>query len=253
MKRFVLAAVLACSFVVALSAQPAHAQFGRMRGYGGRAGGAYYGSYYSPYSYGYSPYTYGYSSWSYPYSTGYYTPYAASNYGWSSAYAGVPGYRGYYSYREPYYSTGSYVTPSTWDTNNPQYSVDARTMNTYRSFYSPEQDSNQTTIRVLVPDPNAKVTFDDSTTQQMGTDRLFITPQLDPNKTYSYTVKATWMENGKEVTRSQEAKVQPGRQVTVDFRTATGDQPLPLPREDRRELREERREERRNEIPKQPD
>src|SRR5258707_6795828 len=94
MKRFVLAAVLACSFVVALSAQPAQAQFfGRMRGgYGGRYGGGYYGSYYSPY-------TYGYSSWSYPSWSGYYTtPYASSNYGWTSAYA-----PSYYSYRtEPY-------------------------------------------------------------------------------------------------------------------------------------------------------
>jgi uncharacterized protein (TIGR03000 family) len=126
-------------------------------------------------------------------------------------------------------------------------------MNTYRSFYSPEQNTNQATIRVLVPDPNAKVTFDDSTTQQTGTDRLFTSPQLDPTKTYSYTVKATWMENGKEATGSQDVKVQSGRQATVDFRTATGDRPLPLPREDRRELREERRDEKRNENPKQRD
>jgi uncharacterized protein (TIGR03000 family) len=232
MKRFVLAVVLACSVAIALSAQPAHAQmFGRYRGYGGGYGRGYYGSYYSPYSYGYyRPYSYGYYS---PYyTTGYYTPYASSNYGWTSAYVGVPGYR---------------------DASYPQYSLDARNMTTYRSFYAPEQDANQATIRVLVPDPNAKVTFDDSTTQQMGTDRLFTSPPLDPNKTYSYTVKATWMENGKEATRSQEVKVQPGRSTTVDFRTATGDRPLPLPREDRRELREERREERRNENPKQPD
>jgi uncharacterized protein (TIGR03000 family) len=93
-----------------------------------------------------------------------------------------------------------------------------------------------------VPDPNAKVTFDDSTTQQMGTDRLFTTPTLDPSKTYSYTVKATWMENGKEATRSQEVKVQPGRQTTVDLRTAATGESAPLPREEKR-----------NDIPKQPD
>jgi uncharacterized protein (TIGR03000 family) len=72
---------------------------------------------------------------------------------------------------------------------------------------------------VLVPDPNARVSFDDTQTRQTGTERVFNTPALDPDKSYTYTVRATWMENGQEVTRKKDIRVQAGRDITVDFRT----------------------------------
>jgi uncharacterized protein (TIGR03000 family) len=91
-----------------------------------------------------------------------------------------------------------------------------------------------------VPDPNARVFFDDAPTQQQGTDRVFTTPPLDPNKTYSYTVRATWTENGREINRSKDVRVQPGRTAMVDFRAADlrdNSENVPNPREDRRDLR----------------
>ena len=50
-------------------------------------------------------------------------------------------------------------------------------------------------------------------------------PPLAEGK-YSYEVRATWSDNGKEVTRAQTIQVAPGRNVTVDF-TANQDQKGP--------------------------
>jgi uncharacterized protein (TIGR03000 family) len=180
-----------------------------------------YGYYNTPYySTYYSPYYYGYSTWSYRPWYGYYvTPYAYRNYGWTTTYSS-PIYTTYNTYRTEPYAINTTMTPAASGTS------------TYRSFYSPDQGTDTANIRVLLPDPNARVTFDDTATQQMGNDRLFTSPPLDPNKTYTYNVQAMWMENGKEVTRSQEVKVQAGRQATADFR-APQSPALPPPREDR--------------------
>jgi uncharacterized protein (TIGR03000 family) len=124
--------------------------------------------------------------------------------GWPSAYVGVPSM--------PF-----------WNTADPQYSQRARDLNTYQSFYAPSLGGADTTIRVDVPDPNARVFFDDTPTRQQGMDRVFSSPLLDPNKTYTYTIRATWNDNGREVTRSQDVRVQAGQSATVDFRKM-GDQ-----------------------------
>jgi uncharacterized protein (TIGR03000 family) len=89
---------------------------------------------------------------------------------------------------------------------------------TRQSFYSPAGMSNRANIRVTVPNPNARVYFEDGSTTESGTDRLFTSPALDPSKSYVYTVRATWTEDGQEVTRTKEVKVQAGREAAVDFR-----------------------------------
>ncbi len=234
MKKCVLVGALACCCLVALSASPADAGPLR-RNRGGREAVYYSDGGYMPY-YGYD--SYGGSSY-------YVTPYAASNYGWNNgwppAYVGMPAYGNQYSYGYPGYGINSYVAPAAWDTSNPQYSATARDLNTYRSFYTPTQNGTDATIRVRVPNPTARVFFDDTVTRQQGMERVFASPPLDPDKSYSYIVRATWMENGKEVTRSKDVKVQAGRTAMVDFR-GSGDnrgineQIEPKPREDRRDL-----------------
>ncbi len=89
---------------------------------------------------------------------------------------------------------------------------------TRRSFYSPEQIANQATIRVELADPNARVSFEDSTTEQKGRERVYTSPPLEPNKAYTYTVRVTVTEDGRDVTRTKDVKVQAGREATVDFR-----------------------------------
>ena len=49
---------------------------------------------------------------------------------------------------------------------------------------------------VRVPDPNAEVWFQNYRTQQNGTVRQFQSQALDPNSTYTFQVRARWMQNG---------------------------------------------------------
>ena len=75
----------------------------------------------------------------------------------------------------------------------------------------------QCALRVLVASPTAKVYIADQLTQQQGTERLFISPQLDSKETYTYTLKVQWIENGREQTRERTVTVSAGSSVTVDF------------------------------------
>src|SRR5262245_3963279 len=77
-------------------------------------------------------------------------------------------------------------------------------------------------LRVTVPE-NAKLEIDGMKTTQTSSVRLFESPPLASGKKYSYTVKASWMENGKEVTREQTVSVQAGRESAVDLRQAVAD------------------------------
>jgi uncharacterized protein (TIGR03000 family) len=86
-----------------------------------------------------------------------------------------------------------------------------------RALYAPTPLTNEAAIRVRVPDPEARVSFDDALTRQTGDERTFTSPPLSPGKTYTYTISATWLENGREVTRSKDVKVEAGRAATVDF------------------------------------
>jgi uncharacterized protein (TIGR03000 family) len=87
-----------------------------------------------------------------------------------------------------------------------------------RSFYSPMEAGSKASIEVLLPDANAQVQFDDSKTEETGMDRLFMSPALNPGKTYTYTIKATWTDKGEEVVRTAEVRVRAGRATLVDFR-----------------------------------
>src|SRR5262249_48239272 len=63
---------------------------------------------------------------------------------------------------------------------------------------APGQSPSRSTacqVRVLVPSPDAAVYFEGHQTQQTGTYRLFVSPPLDVDAKYTYTVKAQWMEN----------------------------------------------------------
>jgi uncharacterized protein (TIGR03000 family) len=126
-------------------------------------------------------------------------------------------YRPYrYTYSRPYYSTPYYSGAYYYE---PGY-VTQNTSPSYQSFYPSEaQDDNRAHIRVLVPDADARVSFDGSTTQQRGMERMFVTGALSSGSNYYYTVRATWNEGGREVTREKQVQLRPGQEVIVDFRT----------------------------------
>ena len=173
------------------------AQWVRYGGYGR----PYYSGYYYPWysSYYYPGYTYG------------------SPYGWS-----YPSRSFYYSYP----TTGYYPpieTPATVANNG---------NGTYQSFYQgpPNADTTVARFRVRVPE-NARLWIENQETNVRGPERIYASPPLVPGQAYTYHLRAQWMENGQEVTRTREFPIHAGDFVTIDFLTngATPEKPAAAP------------------------
>jgi uncharacterized protein (TIGR03000 family) len=130
---------------------------------------------------------------------------------------------GYYGGRSSYYydyprSTYYYdVAPSYYAAPSTQFYYEP----------APQQAPDTAQIRVLVPDPNARVWFDGNPTQQTGTDRLFHTPSLQAGVANTYRIRATFMQNGREMTQERVVSVTPGRMSMVDFNQAQAE-PIPI-------------------------
>jgi len=77
------------------------------------------------------------------------------------------------------------------------------------------------TIVVSLP-AEAKLTIDDFVTSSTSERRVFVSPDLTPGKTYSYTFKAEVMRDNKPVTVSKEVTVRAGEEtpVTIEFPAA---------------------------------
>jgi uncharacterized protein (TIGR03000 family) len=128
---------------------------------------------------------------------------------------GGGGYYGGYAYADGYGSYGYAGMPYV------NGGVGART-----SFYPSSNQQGEligqnqqggAMVRIILPDPQARVFFDGTQTQQTGPDRLFQTPPLDASATNSYRIKATWSQGGKEVTQERTVNVSNGRTTLVDF------------------------------------
>jgi uncharacterized protein (TIGR03000 family) len=204
MTRMLLGAILACGTLLALDTS-AQAQWGRGRGGGGRVG-VYVGTPYFSFSYGprygyYGPG--GYSGYGY-YGPGFYRPYAYGTYP--------------YTYRYPYYGsrwyTGSYDRPWSYA---PAPSYPSYTYSPPAVVETQPVDTTAT-IRVLLPSEDARVWFNGKPTEQSGFERVFSSPPLQEGTTYYYSVKASWMAEGKEVSRERDVAIQAGREVLVDLR-----------------------------------
>jgi uncharacterized protein (TIGR03000 family) len=72
-------------------------------------------------------------------------------------------------------------------------------------------------LTVFVP-ADAKITIDGEKTSSVGQVRRYVSPPLVVGKGYTYTVKATWKDNGKDVIREREARVRAGQETVLDFR-----------------------------------
>src|SRR5262245_60010354 len=76
-------------------------------------------------------------------------------------------------------------------------------------------------LRVLLPEEDAELLVDCHVTKQTGTSRLFHSPPLEPGRTFTYTLTATWEPNNyTKITRTRKVAVQAGREVEVDLRQA---------------------------------
>jgi uncharacterized protein (TIGR03000 family) len=249
-QRIISAAGLVLVAVAALawSANPAPAQRhggGHGGGYHGSSGGYHggYGGYHGGYYGGYPGYYHdGYHSgwnggWGWGalgfglgYALGSYQPFSGSGYYPSYSYGYAPSY-GYY----PTYDYGNYqplpgnylpsydsVAPGTVLTT-PNYSYVPGTMQptpsySYGSMGTTVSPDGSAPVQVQVQVPaEAKVWFNGSETTLTGPSRLFESPPVAPGGSYTYTIKASWMENGKEMTQTRQLDVRPGQRTRVDF------------------------------------
>jgi uncharacterized protein (TIGR03000 family) len=76
-------------------------------------------------------------------------------------------------------------------------------------------------LRVLLPEREAHLLIDGAKTKQTGTSRRFVSPPLEPSRTFTYTLTAQWEPNNyTTVIRTRAARVQAGQEVEVDLRKA---------------------------------
>lgn len=213
LKRLLHPGVLSLLAATALLLIPSVSQAQRGRGgYSvGRGGVGYYGGSpsYGNWGYGYSPY----------YSRSYYPGY----YGYNSGYYPRSYYGGYYYpntsyynnsyYNNSYYSDGSYAaTPNTssYQSYYPSEGVTGASANV------PEQNSRAVTMSIRVP-ADAEVWFGDVKTNVTGTERLFVSPPLEPGRDYTYEIRARWNENGRPVERTRTLQVHAGDRLNISF------------------------------------
>lgn len=75
-------------------------------------------------------------------------------------------------------------------------------------------------LNIKVP-ATAKLEIQGRLTQQTGELRRFVSPPLTGGKKYTYTVKASWKgADGKEIIRSEDVQVFPGKPIDIDLLTA---------------------------------
>jgi len=159
----------------------------------------------------------------------------------SYAYPNYPAYRPSTSYSSPgpYYSSrinpyGGYIPGTTFARGfEPGFASfyakiapSASTMPASRTrFYVPsvlDEDAargvdNTAHLEVLVPG-NATLWINDWKAGSTGVVRKLRSPPLTPSRHYTYTIRARWEEDGREVTQTRQVAVSAGAKVRVDFR-----------------------------------
>jgi len=133
--------------------------------------------------------------------------------GYSSGYGGS-----YYAPSTTYVPSTTYIEPSATyvDPGYPQVAGAAADSSRDSLYYAPEPVDNTARLRILVP-ADAKVWVGGQETGQHGQEREFGSPPLTPGKSYTYEVKARWMQNGEPVEQTRKVKVMANRTTTVDF------------------------------------
>ncbi len=99
-----------------------------------------------------------------------------------------------------------------------------------RSNYQGEQTvtgnipGSQVALDIRVPS-NAEVMVGGEKLSGSGTTRRFTSSGLTTGQSYEYKVKATWTENGKQMTKERTVQAQPGQRTMVDLTTETKKMP----------------------------
>ena len=122
-------------------------------------------------------------------------PSSSSSFPWNS-----PGYQGY---NEPSYALQP-IYGATPMAQPEKYEVYVNAMPMENTV-----DPNAVTLVAHVPE-NAQVWVEDRATTSRGGLRTYQSPPLTPGKSYSYTVRVAWVENGKVVSQTRHVAVKAG-------------------------------------------
>jgi uncharacterized protein (TIGR03000 family) len=71
---------------------------------------------------------------------------------------------------------------------------------------------------VLLPQENARVSFNGHHMHKHGKVRFFQTPVLAQGKSYTYRISASWHHDGQTIHQERTVQVMAGSTVKVDFR-----------------------------------
>jgi uncharacterized protein (TIGR03000 family) len=81
---------------------------------------------------------------------------------------------------------------------------------------------------ICVPDPNADVWFQNYKTQQKGLVRQYESDTLNPDQTYTFHLKARWIQNGQLVEAQRDVRARASQRVTIVFSPP----PVPAPEDE---------------------
>lgn len=197
--------VFLLALVVPMAAQAQRGGGGR-GGYGGDRGG--YGGY-GGFGYGRGFYGYGYG------------------YGFGGLYLGYPygGYDDSYPFYMPAYappqSSSLYLNGSSPyavgpSDSRPPYQGASAPSNAVLPL-PPAPVGNTANIRVILPDPNAKVLVDGTPTVSTGPIRTLATPELTPGQTFHYDLTITVDDGTRTINEKRRIEVTAGHTTVVDF------------------------------------
>jgi uncharacterized protein (TIGR03000 family) len=85
---------------------------------------------------------------------------------------------------------------------------------------------NQVALDIRVPS-SAEVTVNGEKLTATGMNRRFTSTALTAGQTYEYKVKATWTENGKQMSKERTVSAQPGQRTTVDLMAPANGKKMP--------------------------
>jgi uncharacterized protein (TIGR03000 family) len=154
--------------------------------------------------------------------------YGSTGEGWQGSNYGRRGWRGnrqyYGNYGNGFYDNGFYGNQYPSNEGQRFYSGSNGRVSGY---FNPEMDgqlaNNCVLIRLSLPSADAQVWFENAATQQRGFNRVYISPPIETGKNYTYNIKATWMENGHEVTREKKLQVYANQTAMANFEDRGGD------------------------------
>lgn len=129
----------------------------------------------------------------------------------------MPTYPAHRAYAEPPHPTAA-ATPHQQAQEPRKYMLEV----TLQEKHDPEKVDHTVLLVAHLPE-HAEFFVEGAPTRQQGTERQFESPPLTPGRQYVYTIKATWVEDGKKVSQTKKVAVHAGEMHCIDVVKAPAD------------------------------